>query len=122
METILRPIKGVRWAMRLLAAVFCVITFVGCDCKDEMADARKKYGSPEETNRYDSGEYHSVSYWWWRQGVNKSFSWGHGEGCKVSTYTFTPIKKPASSSQADSIAATAKLQAYESSGWCPVCP
>jgi hypothetical protein len=37
---------------------------LGCsmDCSDEMKSARKKYGSPQETNTYDYGDLHSVSY------------------------------------------------------------
>ena len=75
-----------------------------CDCKDEMADDKSKYGSPEEVSSYDSGDYHSVSCWWWSKGVNKTYTWGGSECCDVSTYTFDPITK------------TYRLESVESEG------
>ena len=50
-------------------------------------------GQPEELNKYDSGNYHSHSYWYWTKGYQKEFTWGgYVNGCEVSTYTFDPIR------------------------------
>lgn len=62
------------------------------NCDSEMTDIRETMGTPEETNTYDSGNYHSYDYWYWCSGVNYSFTWGENvDGCEVSQYTFEPI-------------------------------
>lgn len=62
------------------------------DCDDEMDDVRAERGAPEEVNTYDSGDYHSVDWWYWSQGINYTFTWGENvHNCDVSTYTFDPI-------------------------------
>ena len=53
------------------------------------------YGYPEEINRYDSGSYHMVDWWYWSIGFEVSFidsPYDDTNGWKVdSTYTFAPI-------------------------------
>ena len=75
--------------------------FVGCidglfyqsNCDGEMDEIRQKEGTPEEVNRYDSEDYHSVSWWYWSKGIEYTFVWGEIiDGCEVSTYTFPPIE------------------------------
>lgn len=87
------------------AALILLMTgfLAGCDdlsdyepeafaCENEMAEVRQTYGSPEEVYTYDSGGYHSVSWWYWGRGVNFDFAWGrYVAGCDVSTYTFPPL-------------------------------
>lgn len=54
-----------------------------------------KYGPPEETSKYDSGDYHSVKSWWWSKGFEVTFldsPYDEVSGWKVdSTYSFAPI-------------------------------
>lgn len=80
----------------LLVIVFTALFMLiyGCtdyNCDEEMQEAKSRYGPPEEVNTYDSGDYHSVDYWWWSKGVNKGFTWSKDQDCEVSTYTFEPI-------------------------------
>ena len=65
--------------------------FTDSDCNDEIQECVEIYGNPEEVYSYDSGSYHSLSYWYWAQGIEKTFTWGQGY-CEVSTFTFTPIR------------------------------
>jgi hypothetical protein len=62
------------------------------DCGGEMGDARNAFGPPERSTSYDSGSYHSVTYWWYKRGVSKTFTWGNGQDCKVTDFRFTPIR------------------------------
>ena len=90
----------------ILISLFSLM-FFGCDsdcnCDEKMENARNTYGPPEEVNTYDSDGYHSVDYWWWSQGRNKTFTWGsYVDGCcDVSTYTFTPIADPSNNEKLD---------------------
>ena len=63
-----------------------------CSCNDEIDDLIDDRGRPEEIDTYDSGDYHSHTYWYWCSGYSKTFTWGGGAGCcEKSTYTFSPI-------------------------------
>jgi len=60
-------------------------------CDDDIDDMYDKYGAPEEINTYDSGSYHSYTYWYWCDGFSYTFTWS---GClcdDISLYTFSPI-------------------------------
>lgn len=80
---------------KIIIILLTLLTFYACEeqnCDDEMKDARRKYGDPEEIERYDSADYHSVDYWWWSEGYEMTFTWGENvDGCEVSTYSFDPI-------------------------------
>lgn len=67
--------------------------FGECNCNDEMNNCTANHGDPEEINKYDSGDYHSWTFWYWCQGFSMTFTWGTNvEGCcETSTYTFSPI-------------------------------
>ncbi|MEE8578062.1 MAG: hypothetical protein V3T31_12475 [candidate division Zixibacteria bacterium] len=84
--------------MKLSVLILLVASmgFVRCsddNCDDKMAETRTSNGEPEEVQTYDSGDYHSVSWWYWSQGVNYDFTWGENvDGCEVSRYTFDPIE------------------------------
>jgi len=81
-----------------LSALLLFIICIGCaeqNCNDQMTDVRNDYGSAEETYGYDSGEYHTIDWWYWSNGFEYTFTWGGSAGgCQVSKYTFTPILKP----------------------------
>lgn len=91
----------------LLFVIFSILLiYVNCDvfkcnCDDEMEKVRDKMGEPEEVNRYDSSNYHSVDWWYWTKGICYTFTWGSiVEGCcEVSTYQFEPIHKESSKTQ-----------------------
>ncbi|MBT7080505.1 MAG: hypothetical protein HN929_03400 [Chloroflexi bacterium] len=117
-----KPSLMILWGV--VIAIVLMILLSGCsfNCDSQMNSARSKYGTPEEINRYDSGGgYHSVSYWWWSKGIKKGFTWSDDSDCKVSTFTFDPIRKPATTAQRDSIESTMKLSHIDGPA-CIVCP
>ncbi|MEA3312106.1 MAG: hypothetical protein U9Q76_07810 [candidate division WOR-3 bacterium] len=68
-------------------------------CRAWMDEIREKYGDPEEVERYDSGDYHSVTWRFWSQGISYTFTWGDcvrnalgNRCCDVSKHTFEPIE------------------------------
>ena len=54
-----------------------------------------QYGQPEDVYKYDSGDYHTVDWWWWSQGFMVGFAntpYDGIDGWAVdNTYTFPPI-------------------------------
>lgn len=83
----------------LLVAVLTTVFLAACgsevfddDCSHEMDDLREERGEPEEIQRFDSGDYHSHTWWYWRRGFSRNFTWGGPvDDCETSDYTFTPI-------------------------------
>ena len=62
-----------------------------CDgCNEEMNNLVASRGNPEEINKYDSGNYHSWTFWYWCSGFSMTFTWDDCS-CETSTYTFSPI-------------------------------
>ncbi len=54
-----------------------------------------QYGQPEDIYTYDSGDYHTVDWWWWSRGFMVGFAntpYDGVDGWGVdNTYTFPPI-------------------------------
>ena len=85
-----------------IVLISTVLIFTGC-AEEETAEAGNacsshieyiidELGEAEEINKYDSGDYHSHSYWYWSIGFSRTFTWGGPvEGCEISDYTFSPI-------------------------------
>ena len=61
------------------------------DCDSEIDDFVSAHGQPEEVERFDSGDYHSWSYWYWSKGIERTFTWSGELSCQTSDYTFAPI-------------------------------
>lgn len=62
-------------------------------CANPMKDVTRKYGKPEEIEKYDTDRYHSHDYWYWSKGIKYGFTWAtYIDGCEVDRYTFTPIR------------------------------
>ena len=88
---------------RLLMGIGLVILLIGCDnlitSYTTLNEAAQSYvdelGPPEEIKTFDSGDYHTVDYWWWTKGVCHSFidsPYDNYNGWRwESTYTFDPI-------------------------------
>jgi len=75
----------------LETAADSVADFLSNDCDDEMDDVIHKYGDVAEVDKYEDGDYHSVTYWYWCQGVSFTFTWSSDISCEKSKYTFSPI-------------------------------
>jgi hypothetical protein len=85
--------------MNKILLLLSILMLVSCDwlkkdCDKQMANIRSQFGAPEEINRYDSGDYHSVDFWYWSKGKQFGFTWSGDRKCEQSTYTFSPITKP----------------------------
>ena len=65
-------------------------SFWDASCDSEMKEVRAKQGEPEEVKNYQSGNYSSVSWWYWKKGISYTFT--YYKQCDVSTYTFSPIR------------------------------
>jgi hypothetical protein len=62
------------------------------DCYGQMDALIKQKGQPQETVKYDAGDYHDWTLWYWSKGISYSFVWGI-DGCQTASYTFTPIRR-----------------------------
>ena len=60
-------------------------------CPDMMATTISTYGNPEEIYKYDSGNYHSWTYWYWTKGFSRTFTWSNNITCETSDYSFSPV-------------------------------
>jgi hypothetical protein len=85
-----------------LIVMLAIVSLAGCvddgdnekdgDCSIARANTKAAYGEPEEWIAYDSDRYHSLSWWYWSIGFERSFAWGSDiYGCDWSDYNFTPI-------------------------------
>jgi len=60
------------------------------DCNDSISDYVELNGLPSEIDSYEADNYWSVTYWYWCQGVART--WVQTPcNCDESTYTFSPI-------------------------------
>lgn len=83
-----------------MAVLVCALAVAGCgadsfggDCEKEGRATRERYGEPEEIRKYDSGDYHSHTWWYWSRGFSRNFTWSKDISCEQSDYTFTPIPR-----------------------------
>jgi len=94
----------------LIVIILLSLVLISCtkqNCDKKMDEIRSRYGEPEETTTYHSGDYHSESWWYWTKGKNFDFAWGqYVDGCEFSEYTFTPITKNFTETQKDSLMKT----------------
>lgn len=62
-------------------------------CDSQRDDLVKKRGAPDKIDKFDSDDYHSWSYWYWKSGFERTFTWGGAAGsCSTSDYSFTPTR------------------------------
>ena len=90
---------------RKLFLLLVALLFVSCDWgiieepyitfKSVSQEYRDRYGSPEDIYTYDSGDYHTIDWWWWSKGFMVGFEdspYNGVYGWSVeSTYSFPPI-------------------------------
>ncbi len=71
-----------------------LVDSLACDCRGEMKETEGKWGKPENISKYDSHDYHSQTWSYYKNGKIFTFTWGKNvKGCcDNSVYTFTPIK------------------------------
>jgi len=86
----------------MIKIIICILFLLlaGCEKEDDSPSCQgaidaliDERGHPEEVNKYDDGDYHSWTYWYYTKGYSETFTWGGAAGdCSSSTYTFSPIK------------------------------
>lgn len=84
---------------KLIGPSVLTAVLAGCgggnhDCNSEISDLLKANGgSAESIEKFDDGNYHSWTYWYYKKGFSRTFTWGEPvESCKVSNFSFTPSK------------------------------
>ena len=92
-----------RIALLLLAA-----TLAGCgreklsgNCAHQMDVFRDLHGEPQEVERFESGNFHRHTWWYWRLGLARTFTWDGAPGsCEMTDRTFPPSEqRPATAPQ-----------------------
>jgi len=72
------------------------ILSIGCadlPCDIEIAEIQNERGPAPEINRYDDGDFHSVEYWYWQDGLEITFSWNDScEDCAITEFPFSPVE------------------------------
>lgn len=85
---------------RVVALTAVAVLAAGCggggifsnNCDKEGSNTRSAYGEPQEIDKYDSGDYHSHTWWYWSRGFSRNFTWSNDISCRTSDYTFAPIR------------------------------
>ena len=84
--------------MKMIIPMLMLLFLVGCYddscvmCQDEIDMTVANRGDPEEIEKFDSGNYHSWTFWYWSQGYSITFTFSDDScDCETSTYTFSPI-------------------------------
>jgi hypothetical protein len=104
-----------------------LLILTGCsqNCDKEMKKIKDKYGEAEEITTYDSGDYHSVSWWYWSLGIEYTFVWGKNvDGCEKSKYTFDPIsyESKIKKTDKDKVQRLKILESKQNTKDCIICP
>ncbi len=82
-----------RYITLLLAATLagCGAEQLSVDCSYQMDDLRDELGPPQDIVGVDYGPYHSYTYWYWREGFARTFTWDGGyNSCETVDQNFPP--------------------------------
>ncbi len=80
--------------MKRLLMFVVLLVILGCDignCKREKEGIRDRRGAPEEVTVFSSSNRNIETWYYYSQGISYTFTSGFGNGCDISTFTFTPI-------------------------------
>ena len=88
--------------MRTIVLIFLLTLLLGCigssgnpfgscdNCNNSISDYVEINGLPDDVNSYESDNYWSVTYWYWCEGMSRTWE-QISCNCDQSTYTFAPI-------------------------------
>jgi hypothetical protein len=83
--------------MLLIAAAMlagCGSDRISVDCGREIEDLEDEFGPPQEIEAFQSGPYHRYTYWYWRLGFARTFTWDGGYGsCETTDQNFPPSEQ-----------------------------
>jgi len=92
--------------MKLFIGILLLSFFLSCEIlappeppsisfNDVSQPYLNRYGQPEDTSTFTSGNYQVIDWWWWSKGFMVSFinsPYDNTNGWRVdSTYSFSPI-------------------------------
>lgn len=81
-------------------ALLMVLALIGCgdgngvlglgyeDCDKKMNETVATYGQPDKVTKYDSGTYHSWTWYYNRYKFIKAFTWDDDMDCQADTFTY----------------------------------
>ena len=86
---------------KLYINLLLAATLAGCgseqlsvDCSNQMEDLRDERGPPQDIQGLDAGPYHRYTYWYWRQGFARTFTWDGSYGsCETVDENFPPSEQ-----------------------------
>ena len=86
---------------RRIALLLLAATLAGCgsqklsgNCGEQMNDFREQYGDPQEVERFESGSFARHTWWYWRLGLARTFTWDGAPGsCEMTDQTFPPSEQ-----------------------------
>lgn len=81
-----------------LIILLAVAMLTGCgsdriavDCRYEIEDLENELGPPQEIERFESGRYYRYTWWYWRLGFARTFTWDGGyNSCETTDQNFPP--------------------------------
>jgi len=79
--------------MRRTAILVMLLLVLLTACSGSERNCDRHPSQYEEVTTYDSGSYHSRTYWYWCSGYSMTYTWDDDvyDSCDVSRYTFNPI-------------------------------
>ena len=85
-----------RYIILLLAAALagCGSEKLSGDCSNQIEDLRDELGPPQEIESFESGAYKRHTFWYWRLGFARTFTWDGSTGsCETTDQNFTPSEE-----------------------------
>lgn len=64
---------------------------ISTDCAQEIEDLEDELGNPDEIQALQSGRYYRYTWWYYRLGFARTFTWDGGyNSCETTDQTFPP--------------------------------
>ena len=95
--------RGTRRVPGRIVLLLLAASLAGCgdtiqplsgNCGEQMNDFRAEHGDPQEVERRESGSYMQHTWWYWRLGLARTFTWdGSPRSCEITDRTFPPSEE-----------------------------